>query len=302
MSVHSENINCLICNSNESDTLYDNVPDRFSLQNHYTIVRCRNCQFAYLSPRPSEKDITTFYDLEEYQPHNLSETSFFDRLYKVVRDMNSKKKRRLIESYKKGEELLDIGCGTGEFLIEMKRHDWRTRGMETAPVARKLATEKDLNIEDTLEKIEGRFDVITMWHVLEHVHRVNDLLDNIKRLLSSGGYLILAVPNIESLDAKYFKNTWVALDEPRHLYHFRPQDIYRLLKTQGLEIIKISSILYFDPLYNALLSAQLKANLKGKRSIRYALDAAVAGKLSFMWGMLNSQKCSSPVYIVKRTS
>ncbi len=301
MSVHNEKINCLICHSHESDTLYNNVPDRFSLQNQYTIVRCRNCQFAYLSPRPSEKNMAAFYDLEEYQPHHLSEKSFFDRLYKIIRDMNARKKRRLIESYKKGKELLDIGCGTGDFLVEMKRHGWGTRGMETAPEARKVAKEKDLDIAETLEGIEGPFDVITMWHVLEHVHRVNDLLDNITRLLSSGGYLILAVPNIESLDAKYFKHTWVALDAPRHLYHFRPQDIYRLLKTRGLEIIKISSILYFDPLYNALLSAQLKANLNSKRSIIYTLDAAVAGKLSFLWGLLNSQKCSSPVYIVKRS-
>ena len=229
MSIRLEEVNCLICNSHDNDILYDAVPDRFSPDKRFTEVKCRNCGFVFLSPRPMEEEMAEFYDLEEYQPHNLSKTSLFDRLYRKIRIKNSINKRKLIEKHLNTGNLLDIGCGTGDFLSEMKAHNWFVSGMETAPDARKIAEDKDIKIADELWKVEKSFDVITMWHVLEHVHRVENMFDNIKRLLKPEGYLIIAVPNIESLDARFYKYNWVALDAPRHLYHFRPRDISDLL-------------------------------------------------------------------------
>jgi len=301
MPIRSEEINCLICDSTEYDNLYNNVPDRFSIKDLFIVIRCKGCGFTFLSPRPVADEMAKFYDLTEYQPHNLSESSLFDRMYKYIRSRNSVNKRKLIQNYTKSGNILDIGCGTGDFLVEMQSADWSVKGMETAAEARKIAITKDLEISDELWKAEGLFDVITMWHVLEHIHRIENLFENIKRLLKPGGYLILAVPNINSLDAQYYKNAWVALDAPRHLYHFRPGDISDLLEKNGLEIDKISSLLYFDPWYNALLSAKLKSELNGKSIARYILGALAVGKISFFNGLINSSKCSSPVFIAKRT-
>jgi 2-polyprenyl-3-methyl-5-hydroxy-6-metoxy-1,4-benzoquinol methylase len=302
MSLQTEKINCLICNHPDFDIHYPDVPDRFSMKDKYNLVRCKACGFSYLSPRLVEIDMAQFYDLDEYQPHKLSEQSLFDRIYKIVRDKNSVNKRRLIERLKERSQLIDIGCGTGEFLMEMKQQGWRVGGMESAPEARMLAIEKDLNIYENSDEIEGKYDIITMWHVLEHVHRVEDLFENIKRILAPGGYLVLAVPNIESFDARYFKNTWVALDAPRHLYHFRPVDIYRLLKFQGFEIIKLSSLLYFDPWYNSILSAKVKSDLYNRSYLCYIPEAILVAKLSFLLGLINSKKSASPVYVAKQTS
>ncbi len=198
MSIRFENINCLLCNSLEQNVLYKDVPDRFSIKDKHNVVRCNRCGFTFLAPRPMEDEMAKFYDLADYQPHNLSESSFFDRLYGFIRNRNSVNKRKLIQKYVKSGNILDIGCGTGDFLSEMKSAEWSIKGMETAPEARKIAETKDIEVLDELWKVEDNFDVITMWHVLEHVHRVENLFENIKRLLKPGGYLILAVPNIES--------------------------------------------------------------------------------------------------------
>jgi SAM-dependent methyltransferase len=300
MTLKTEYADCLICKNSEHSTLFNNVPDRFNINQPYKIVRCTRCDFVYLSPRPVEEISSEFYDLEEYHPHQLSQQSLMDKIYVWIRDKNSQNKRRLIEQYKMQAKILDIGCGTGEFLLEMKKHNWDVTGMETAPEALNRAQEKDLIIFDALQKIPGNFEVISMWHVMEHIYQIADLFEQIKRLLAAGGILILTVPNINSFEAGYYKNNWVALDAPRHLYHFRPVDIEKLLHMNGFEITKISSKLYFDTWYNVLLSAAQKASTKGKSTLLYYPEAAVVGKLSFLAGMFNARKSASPIYIARR--
>ena len=206
----------------------------------------------------------------------------------------------MIENLFKSGSLLDIGCGTGEFLLEMKGHNWQVSGMETAPEARGQAVNHDLQIYDSLDQIEGQFDIITMWHVLEHVHRLDHLAQNIKRLLKEDGYLLLAVPNLCSFDAGYFGPYWVALDAPRHLYHFRPQDITRLLQQWQIKLVRVRSLLYYDSWYNALLSAKLKGKIKNRPEILSFFEALIIGKISFISGFLNGAKSASPVYIAKK--
>ncbi|TFG94302.1 MAG: class I SAM-dependent methyltransferase, partial [Calditrichales bacterium] len=208
-------------------------------------------------------------------------------------------KRRLIGKYKQAGQLLDIGCASGEFLLEMKQHGWQISGMETAPEAREIARQQKITVFETLDELSGSFDVITMWHVLEHVHRIADLFKNIKRLLTADGLLVFAIPNIDSRDGRYYKNHWVALDTPRHLYHFRPQDIEHLLKNYGFELIRISPLLYFDPWYNALLSSRLKSDYQPRSAIVNLLEAGTIGKLSFLNGLINPRRCASPVYVAR---
>jgi len=299
MSVRQEPVNCLICNSIQSKTFYPNVPDRFSPEKTYREVICSQCGFVYLSPRPVEEEMSRFYDLKDYHPHHLSETSWFDRIYARVRKKNSHNKRNLIEKYYSAGHLLDIGCGTGEFLMEMKNNRWLVTGVETAPEAREIAKGKGFQVSDALWRVEGPFDVITLWHVLEHIHRMDSLFTNIRRLLSPDGYLFLALPNRESFDAGYYENHWVALDAPRHLYHFRPADIEKLLKQYGLKIVKISPLLYFDTWYNALLSAKLGSVVKNKSILPQLPVAMVVALISFIKGLIKVKKCASPVYVAR---
>jgi len=295
--MRQENVNCLICDSRQLEAFYAEVPDRFNPESTYREVICSSCGFVFLSPRPVEEEMSRFYDLQDYHPHHLTETSLVDRIYTRVRRINSANKRKLINKYFGSGNLLDIGCGTGDFLMEMKKNNWLVHGHETAGEALEIAAAKGLQVTDQLWKVEGRFDIITLWHVLEHIHRVDNLFANIKRLLMPGGYLLIALPNRESLDAHYYKNYWSALDAPRHLYHFRPGDVEKLLKQYGLELVKISSLLYYDAWYNVLLSAKLKAVLQNKSIVSQLPAALVIALLSFIRGISNAKKCASPVYI-----
>jgi len=142
-----------------------------------------------------------------------------------------------------------------------------------------------------------------MWHVLEHIHDVSGLMKSLNRLLSDSGFLIIAVPNINSLDAKFYKTEWIALDTPRHLYHFRPKDINILLDKNNFELIKISNNLHFDVWYNALLSSQLQSKIAGRKTSFWdLLKVGIIGKLSFFNGLIKPLKTSSPIYIARKKS
>lgn len=297
-----EKSSCIICDEKQNTMFYNAVQNRLNISETFDIVQCENCGFTYLNPRPTIESIEKYYDVEEYHPHKISNESLVDKIYIKVRDININAKRKLIKKLipQKGA-LLDVGCGTGEFLENMHLNDWQVTGMETASEARELAEKENIRVFDNLEKINQRFNIITMWHVLEHIHNIPTLMNNLSRLLSDKGYLIIAVPNIDSLDARFYKTNWVALDTPRHLYHFRPKDIITLLNRYQFEVRKISNRLYFDVWYNALLSAQLRAKIENRNTSMWDLiKAASIGKLSFFNGIINPLKSSSPIYIAQK--
>jgi 2-polyprenyl-3-methyl-5-hydroxy-6-metoxy-1,4-benzoquinol methylase len=281
---------------------YKNINNRLNIGEKFIIVQCNQCGFNYLNPRPSESSMNQYYDIDEYHPHKLSEESLFDKIYSGLRNINVNSKRKLIGKYKQPNgNILDIGCATGEFLQSMKAHNWEVVGIERAKDARNAASRNGINIYENLNDIQDKFDIITMWHVLEHIHNVDELIKNIHRLLKDDGILFIAVPNIDSLDAKYYKSEWVALDTPRHLYHFCPLDINSLLQKHNFQLIEISNRLHFDVWYNVLLSAQLRSKIKGKNtSLLDYLMAGIIGKISFFSGLFNKEKTSSPVYIARK--
>ena len=297
-----ENINCIVCGETKNSVYYETVQNRLNIEETFTIVQCETCGFKYLNPRPTISSIKKHYDVEEYHPHKISEESFIDKIYLRVRDININTKKNLIEKLKPQKRtLLDVGCGTGEFLEAMKKQSWNVTGMETAKEAKDIATKADIAVYDDLNNITGQFDIITLWHVLEHIHDVSGLMNNSNRLLCDSGFLIIAVPNINSLDAQFYKSGWIALDTPRHLYHFRPKDIISLLDKYNLEVKQISNRLYFDVWYNALLSAQHQSKIESRKtSLWDLLKAASIGKLSFFNGLINPLKSSSPIYIAQK--
>ncbi|MBS1558283.1 MAG: class I SAM-dependent methyltransferase [Bacteroidetes bacterium] len=216
--------------------------------------KCLRCGFTITNPQPTLEEIGNYYLSEKYISHTGGDQSLFDRVYKKIRLRMLKKKRALIEQKSTGCKILDIGCGTGDFLKEMKENGWKAIGVEPSETARFKAQEKELEIVKNIDEIEDdTFSAITLWHVLEHLHNPNEYLKKIHSLLSTSGKLIVAVPNLESYDANYYKNYWAAYDVPRHLWHFNKTTIKKMMEQCGFELNEVKPLM-FDSYYVSLLS------------------------------------------------
>jgi ubiquinone/menaquinone biosynthesis C-methylase UbiE len=181
-------------------------------------------------PQPSLDVLGKYYESADYISHTDSKRSLFEKAYHFVKGIALKNKLNLINSLQPNKgKILDIGAGTGEFLSVAQQDGWQTTGVEPSEKAKQIAINKGVSFAATIAQLEDHsFDVITMWHVLEHVPDLNQQIKELKRLLKPTGSLIIAVPNLESFDANYYKEYWAAYDVPRHLYHFRKKDIENL--------------------------------------------------------------------------
>ena len=257
-----ENINCPVCR-NDQHQLFLNTFDRFAATkiNEFQIVKCTNCGFIFLNPRPDTETASQYYDVDGYDPFLSADQSqsLRDKFYLFLRKLNLAFKFKKIRGFKpKPGKILDIGCATGEFLEKYQKHLWQCTGVEVAEKAGQIASAKNIKVFQSVHEIPDteKFDLITMWHVLEHVHDLNETIGKIGKLIKKDGILVIAVPNIHSWDAGVYKSDWVALDAPRHLYHFSPDSIQKLLQKQNLKL-RHKHTLLLDNLYNNLLSKNL---------------------------------------------
>ena len=252
------------------------------------------------SPQPKESELGKYYESQTYISHTDANKSLFDKVYQIVKNYTIKQKIKLINSFSTEKKtILDIGCGTGDFLEACKKHGWAITGIEPNESARDLAVNKSeiaiqRSIEEVIEKTSNQFDIITMWHVLEHVPNLEAYIHSIKKLLKPNGYLIIAVPNFNSYDAKYYGKFWAAYDVPRHLWHFSQQSIKLLFKNFGLELIKTLPM-KFDAYYVSLLSEKYKS---GKSNL---VKAFYQGFISNVKAKQNSEY-SSLIYILNNTN
>lgn len=237
-------------------------------------------------PRPEIEELPEYYKSEKYISHTDSKKGIFDRAYQVVKSLMLRQKLNWIGSQKsvKGN-LLDLGSGTGDFLAAAKKKDWKIHGVEPNAGARKLASEKGVLLQEDSSSFPGEFfDVITMWHVLEHVPNLEAQISELDRLLKRDGLLVIAVPNFNSYDAEVYKEHWAAYDVPRHLYHFSRKSISAIFSNFGYAVIEEKPLL-FDSFYVSLLSEKyrsqksnfwkpfltgLKSNLKAQRTGEYS--------------------------------
>ncbi len=286
---------CPVCAGTASDQI-------FSLKDHsisgelFHISRCKTCGFKYTNPVPSEETIGKYYQSENYISHSDTNKGLINKLYHLVRKQSLKSKLKLVnQSGAAKGALLDIGCGTGYFLQACKENGWKTEGMEPDPSARALA-EKNTGqaIHTSLLSITGekKYDVITLWHVLEHVHKLNESIQHIHTLLKDNGRLIIAVPNCNSYDSKTYGAFWAAYDVPRHLYHFTAPDMDKLLTKHSFKGTGIKPMV-FDAFYVSMLSDQYKF---GKTNY---LRAFFKGFLSNVKAMGN-HNYSSLIYLFKK--
>ncbi|TXK78534.1 class I SAM-dependent methyltransferase [Mesonia sp. K4-1] len=237
-------------------------------------------------PQPSLEELPSYYKSEDYISHTDSSKSLFDKAYQSVKKMMLVQKLKLINSFATEEKtILDIGAGTGDFLQYISKHNWRVSGVEPNEKARNLAKSKNLNLLRDLSSFNNeKFDVITLWHVLEHIPNLKEQIEQFHHLLKPNGVLVIAVPNFESYDAKYYKEYWAAYDVPRHLWHFSKKGIKRLFTKYNF-VQKSIHPLWFDSFYVSLLSEKyrnkspnyfkafkvgLKSNFKAKTIQNYS--------------------------------
>lgn len=259
-----------------------------------------NMQYRMLEtfPKPEGKELASYYESEDYISHTDSKKSFIDKLYQTVKGIALKNKLKLLNSFKTEEKnLLDVGCGTGDFLLTCKNNGWNVVGIEPNKNAQALAISK-LNKKNTVAIVSDlkeipsqQFDVITLWHVLEHVPDINSYIYKLKSLLKPDGVLVVAVPNYKSYDAGYYKQFWAAFDVPRHLWHFSKKSIELIFSEFDMEVTKILPM-KFDSFYVSLLSEKYKT---GKSNF---LKAFYVGMLSNLKAM-RTNEYSSLIYLIK---
>lgn len=236
----------------------------------FNLVKDELANLLITSPRPSANDLMSYYESISYISHTDSKLTVFDKVYQSIRKYTTKRKVAKIDNakYYTIKNILDIGCGTGDFLVACTKKNWRVFGVEPHNQARAISIEKTKsnNIYSSIENLENtnptqKFDVITLWHVLEHVSNLEEYIQALKRLLHPNGILIIAVPNFMSFDAQYYKSYWAAFDVPRHLWHFSPTAIKILFSKIDMDVIKTWPM-YFDSFYISILSEK-NINLKG---------------------------------------
>jgi 2-polyprenyl-3-methyl-5-hydroxy-6-metoxy-1,4-benzoquinol methylase len=275
------------------------VKDHTVSQELFEVWHCDACTLRFTQDVPAEQAIGKYYQSENYISHTNTNKGLVNRLYHMVRNYTLGSKKKLVQSFTKRTtgNLLDVGAGMGAFAGFMRENGWQVTGLEPDAETRRRAQELNrITLQDTGDLFQlpaGNYDAITMWHVLEHVHRLHAYLDQLKQLLKPGGILLIAVPNYTSDDAAFYGEHWAAYDVPRHLYHFSPASMRTLLQQHGLQLKAIKPM-WFDSFYVSLLSTKYKT---GNTSI---VKGFLRGFISNLKALSNKEKCSSLIYVITK--
>ncbi|WP_375416904.1 class I SAM-dependent methyltransferase [uncultured Hymenobacter sp.] len=277
------------------------VADRTVSGESFAIVQCAACEFQFTNPRPDAAHIGRYYESAAYVSHNSGAAGLLNQAYKMARFFTMRRKVRLVKQLVGlpggAGRLLDYGCGTGHFLAAAQAAGWQVAGLEPNPGARAEASQRvgqPVGAGELTDFKEGTFDVITLWHVLEHVHQLNETLARLTALLTPTGVLLIAVPNIESLDAQHYRENWAAYDVPRHLYHFAPKTMTQLLKKHQLTL-RQTLPMPLDAYYVSLLSERHRAERGGG-----LLATLKAGYKSNQYAAQHEGQYSSLLYVAGR--
>ncbi len=289
--------NCPGCWSSENAVAFSCVDQTFS-KSTFNVASCHSCGLLFTNPRPNESDISDYYNSPDYVSHSDTQWGVLFRLYQVVKKHTLKEKRRFIDGLTTDYTILDYGAGSGDFCREMSSNGWKVFAFEPNDIARALIANKskDIILVDRLDLIpDNSVSVITLWHVLEHVHQIHETISQLKRILKPAGKLLIAVPNHKSFDASYYGVNWAAFDVPRHLYHFDYESLSRLMTLNHLKPIGILPM-WFDSFYVCLLSEKyLCASQRTSMWIRWP-TAILIGLISNVYSVFSTKRCSSITY------
>jgi SAM-dependent methyltransferase len=247
---------------------------------------------------PDAASIGPYYQSEDYISHTNTNKGLVNSLYHLVRKQTLSDKYRLILSATRIQQgkLLDIGAGTGAFVAHMKEHGWEVTGLEPDKTARERASTVNkvqlLDADHLYSLPPDSFDAITLWHVLEHVHDLHRYVEQLKKLVKRGGRIFIAVPNYTSYDAAVYKGAWAAYDVPRHLYHFSPDAMEKLMGPHDLQL-HFSRPMWYDSVYISMLSEKYRNNGRGN-----AVKGVFTGLLSNAKAFIDKSRCSSLIYVI----
>ncbi|TCJ19648.1 class I SAM-dependent methyltransferase [Flaviaesturariibacter flavus] len=297
MSATVHYTHCPVCNSSNIHPLLT-ATDHTVSRNQFVIWQCDDCSLRFTQDVPDAAHIGPYYKSEDYISHTDTKEGLVNRIYQQVRrhTLQQKVKLAMRVSGKQRGRALDVGCGTGAFLAALKEAGWVVTGLEPDPDARKIAAARAglevLPAEALYELPHASFDVITLWHVLEHVHELQRYMQQLRALLAPGGKLIIAVPNYTSGDAQTYGAFWAAYDVPRHLYHFSPRSMKTLAERNGLRLVD-QKPMWFDSVYISLLSSRYR---HGQTNW---IGAPMAGLRSNFKAFFNPERCSSLTYVLE---
>ena len=270
--------------------------DFYASGEQFELHRCTECGFLFTQGAPKEAFMDKYYETPGYISHSDTRKGAVNTVYHWVRSYMLGRKARLVmrESHSQGGRLLDVGTGTGYFAHAMDLRGWQVEAVEKSASARRFALDRfgltvhDDSAMDTFET--GSFDVITLWHVLEHLEPLDKMWKEFQRLLTDKGTLVVAVPNCASFDAQRYGNHWAAYDVPRHLWHFTPSTLQQMASRQGF-VLSSRHPMPFDAFYVSMLSEKYE-----KHPCAFA-RGLYAGVRAWFASLGSKDRSSSLIYI-----
>ncbi|MCC5919348.1 MAG: class I SAM-dependent methyltransferase [Cyclobacteriaceae bacterium] len=279
---------CPLCHHQGIKKQYQ-IIDRFQSSHRYSLYSCDSCSVIFTNPRPKKEEIKKHYHYDEYTSHQSKKRSVFDYIYGIIQRRNERHKWNKLKKYiNNGGTHLDYGAGIGKWVDYLSIKNVNAEGYEPIAINNHKKITSDFN-----KLIYKQYTTISLWHVLEHVHEINDRVEQLSNMLTSEGRLIIALPNHDSYDSQYFKKYWVAWDVPRHLYHWNKDSIQKYMKQKGFILDSIYP-LPFDAYYISFLSYNLK-----NKNIFNSIRAVVLGWISNRKAK-KTQNYSSNIYVFKK--
>ena len=273
--------------------------DHYASGETFEVVRCAHCGFQMTQNAPVEAKIGKYYETPDYISHSDTQKGMMNRVYHWVRQFMLSRKASLVKQASKMSTgtLLDYGTGTGYFANAMAQKQWTVKAIEKSPQARAFAKERfglDVDAETALPLYEPQtFDVITLWHVLEHVEHLNEMWETLHKILKDRGVLIMAVPNPDSYDAQKYGKWWAAYDVPRHLWHFRPSVMQQFGAKHGF-ILEERIPMPFDAFYVSMLTEKYKGS---KFSF---IKGMLTGTCAWFSALGKKERSSSMIYVFRK--
>lgn len=273
------------------------VKDHSITKETFELWRCAGCDFLFTQDPPLPEQAGRYYKGEEYISHSDSQEGLVNKLYHQARDFMLGRKYALVNKVAKGKRLLDYGTGTGYFTDFMVRKGYQAQGIEIDEDARTYGRKKfGITVDAPAALFEeltpNSFDVISLWHVLEHLYDPKKYLNRFNELLTNDGKLIIAVPNHKSTDAAAYGADWAAYDVPRHLWHFSPLTMRKMVETAGFRVVSTRHM-PLDPFYVSIMS-QRYHNGGG------LLSGGLKGLNSFVASTLDTERGSSVIYVCEK--
>lgn len=291
---------CPLCGAIET-VPYATCSDHASSRLQYLLLRCPACGVVFTDNHPEEDEMEQFETLDSQIRRADSPEGITERLYRHVRRRMLRRKAGLVvrQSYRDSGTLLNYGAKRGFFSDHMERKGWKVTSVDRHHENRQFSLEhfhhRMSGMQEMSDFTPETFDVITLWHVFEHENEPERLLDTFHRILRPGGILVMSCPNICSTDAMHYGPYWAAYDVPRHLWHFNPVSLNRLVHRHGFTLMHHEKMPY-DCFYISIMSEQyMMHRLAFLRGMAYGLH-------SWLVSLTRRGRSSSIVYVFRKTN